>query len=189
MKIGPIVDKVIQTIKEMEFRPHLSLIISISEHVKTVLKDEKDVFSDIEKAFKSVWNWLKDQKNTAFDIYTLTQPLFEHAAVFKSSKKILSAIYSAISSLYYSVWEIDSYEFTHLSRDNSSKYRSDFFEISDSFIEDTIRYALAAADSSEIEAEWQQKRILYFYQKYKIETSNPLGSYVSREESLGTSNS
>jgi hypothetical protein len=177
--------KITKTIKEIAFRPHLSLILAISEHVKSALNLEKNVLSDTEKAFNSAKNWLKNQENTAIDIYNLTQPLFEHAAVFKNSPKILAAIYSAISALYYAVWEIDAYEFTYLGRDNSAKFKSDFFEISDSFIEDTIKYALKASDDPDAEAAWQQNRILYFHEKYKSQKSDALGEYVSPEELLG----
>jgi Immunity protein Imm6 len=177
--------KVIQVIKEIEFRPRLSLILAISQHVNTILKNNKNIDLDLEKAFKSAWKWLENQENTAFDIYDLTQPLFEHAAVFKNSEKILSTIYSAISALYYAVWEIDAYEFTYLGRDNSAKFKSDFFEISDSFIEDTIKYALQASDNPDAESAWQQNRILYFYEKYKSQKSDSLGEYVSQEQSLG----
>ncbi len=179
--------KVIETVKETALRPRLALILSIAEHVKDVFNSEKDVLSDTRAVFDSAQSWLKDQKNTALDIYNLTQPLFEHAAVFQNSQKIRSAIYSAISALYYSVWEIDAYEFTYLSRDNSAKFKSDFFEISDFFIEDTIKYALEASDNPDAESTWQQNRILYFHEKYKSQKSDSLGDYVSNEESLGIS--
>ncbi len=177
-------EKIIQTIKEIAFRPHLALILAISWHVKDTLESEKDVLSDTRAAYDSAQNWLKDQKNTALDIYNLTQPLFEHAAVFKNSPKILAAIYSSISALYYAVWEIDAYEFTYLGRDNSAKFKSDFFEISDSFIEDTIKYSLEASNDPDAESDWQQKRILYFQEKYKTNKTDSLGDYVSIEEAL-----
>jgi hypothetical protein len=177
--------KVTKTIKEIALRPRLSLILAIAERVKNTLNLEKDVLSDTRVAFDSTQSWLKDQKNTALDIYNLTQPLFEHAAVFQNSQKIRSAIYSAISALYYAVWEIDAYEFTYLGRDNSAKFKSDFFEISDSAIEDTIQYALEASDDPDAEAAWQQNRILYFHKKYKNPKNDSLGEYVSPKESLG----
>jgi hypothetical protein len=177
--------KITKNVKEIALRPRLSLILAISENVKNAFNSEQYVLSDTRTAFDSAQNWLKDQKNTALDIYNLTQPLFEHAAVFQDSLKIRSAIYSAISALYYAVWEIDAYEFTYLGRDNSAKFKSDFFEISDSCIEDTIKYALEASDDPDVEATWQQNRILYFHEKYKAQKSDALGEYVSPQESLG----
>lgn len=168
------------SVKKICFRPRISFILSIAERACKTFSSEDELFKKIDHPFDIAWVWLSDQSNTALDIYEAVQPLHGLCSEFKDDKKQLSAIFSAISALYYTSWEVEAFEFTYLKRDNSSKFGGDFFEISDSFISDTREHALTAVENPKSETLWQEKTIKSLLEKHSLCKKGELSDFFPR---------
>jgi len=95
------------SVRNLGPRARVALALAIVEQMETVLQSHDAIVELLRQATDTGWRWVLSSRGSANDLYVPIPMLLERVYDVESDDQLRSAIFAALSALYYAVWEID----------------------------------------------------------------------------------
>ena len=138
----------------LSVRHKVALVLACADHVRAVLAFDKHAHARAGAALDLCWQWARTGKVESRRLYDEIHALLELETKVRGDRRAKSALFAAVSAVYYVTWHADREQGCECP-ERQSRLPNDMAEVGESDVLECMRYAVQESLAPHEEEKWQ----------------------------------